>query len=473
MTRRDLKILLATSLLCNLAAFLSPAKAGTLYIDTGGAATNSCSRDVNAAALTGTGDGVVTGSTVQLTIGTNLSSVDATPGSATQDTIYLAQATNTNTKVFWITAKDDGLDQVTVSVAPTGITASNWAIGGRCVLTNASQEAALRAGDTAIFNNSPAGQAGALWTFRASGDSTSGFAKIVGKTGVRPVLNATSTNAAVIFNTLNNLWVENFEIDQDGATGSGITLSGNNNVVFNVKVSDAGSGGGISGGGYGKIMNSEITGSAGDGLALTGSAQVISGCYVHDNAGDGLEYSGTFNATGISVENSVFDTNAGRGILFSGSVTVYTNAMSLSGLTVYGNGNSGLEVADADMSIVLRNSIFDTNGDAAGEYNVEWTAGTAELLSFHAYNDFYQGGGSAGNVLNLTVNAQVSASEITTNPLLTSPAAGDFTLQSTSPAIALGYPGQLLGATGLGYLDLGAQQRPAVSTTGGGGIIGG
>jgi len=74
---------------------------GTIYVDTGGAATNSGSTDQNTANLSGTGDATVSGSVVQLTAGTDLSGVVTTAG-ATQSSIYLAQATNTNQKIFWI-----------------------------------------------------------------------------------------------------------------------------------------------------------------------------------------------------------------------------------------------------------------------------------------------------------------------------------------------------------------------------------
>src|SRR3972149_3391606 len=103
---------------------------GIIYFETNGALTNSGSTDTAAATLSGTGDATVAGSVIQLTAGTDLSSVVTTAGE-TQSSIYLAQATNTNQKIFWITAKDDGLDQVTVSVAPTGVTGSDWKIGGQ------------------------------------------------------------------------------------------------------------------------------------------------------------------------------------------------------------------------------------------------------------------------------------------------------------------------------------------------------
>lgn len=453
-----------------LALLAAPASAGTVYIDTGGATTNSGSTDGNTAPLSGTGDAVVTGTTVQLTIPTDLSGVVITAG-ATQSSIYIAQATNTSQKIFWITGKDDGLDQVTVSVAPTGVTASNWAIGGRMVFTLANFSAALRGGDTVIFNNSPAAQSATLITTAVAGDNTGSYIKWIGKTGVRPVLNATSTNAAISSTGHPFNWFENLELDQDGATGSGINLAGQNLVAYNLKIVDAGSSGGILSGAQTnhRIVNCDISGSAGAGIADSSSAAglFISGNYIHDNTTDGITLSA---APIVTIQNNIIDSNAGHGIYMSGAVTANTNSSVITGNTIYGNGDSGLEVTDIDNPVNITNNIFVNNGNAAGEYNVEFVSGSAEIAGVHGWNIFYENG-AGDNLLNLTANA----TESTADPLLNSPAAGDFTLQTSSPALDVGFPGQLLGATGQGYRDIGAQekQQSAGGAAAGGFIIGG
>lgn len=440
---------------------------GTIYVDTGGAATNSGCTDQNTANLSGTGDAVATGSVIQLTAGTDLSGV-VTSG-ATQSSIYLAQATNANQKIFWITAKDDALDQVTVSVAPTGVTGSNWAIGGRFVWTPASIEATLVAGDVVVLNNSPAAVSSGSWlTGRAAGSQAAGPIKVKGKTGVRPVVTQNNTSS-LISNSQNHWWYENFETAQTGASGSTIASIGPYTWLYNMKSSDAGQSVATLGG-YSRVLASEFTGS-GSPAAVLFSNQLgcyLHGNYIHDNASDGLGFTGGQNGTFAVLSKNIFDTNAGRGMLFSGAFPSGSNTIWLDGNTVYGNGDSGLEVTDADAVVVNINNIFSENGNAAGEYNIEHIAAAAELLGFHGWNVFYHSGGGGGaNLSNLTVNAQVASSEFTTDPLFTNAAGGDFSIGSTSPAKATGFPGQFLGGS-LGYLDVGAVQR---QEAGGGGPV--
>ena len=438
---------------------------GTLYIDTGGSATNSGSRDANSAALSGSA-ATVAASVVSLDGTPDLSGV-VTSG-ATQDTIYLNDATNANRKIFWITAVDDVLKTVTVDVAPTGITSSAWAIGGRHVYTKASVEGALRAGDTMIFNNSPATHSGSdFFTARTAGSSASGMVALKGKDGVRPVINVTDTNQCFDGGGLANQWMSNLQLDQDGASGNVCENAGINSTFYNVKIVD--------GGGVGfnmdndalRIIACEVTG-CGSNAVYTGSINTIIGNYIHDGAGLGIENGGGGNGAGSWI-NNVVDTMTGRGMYLSGAPTNQTQLKIIAGNTVYGCGNSGLEIDDQDQNIVLINNIFSENGNAAGEYNVEWVNGTAERVSFHAWNVFYHSGGGGGaNLSNLTVNSHVSSSEFTTDPSFTDAAGSDFSIGSTSPAKAAGFPGAFLGSSSTGYLDIGAVQR---QEAGGGGLL--
>lgn len=426
---------------------------GTLYIDTGGSADNSGSSDNNTADLTGTAATRLSAGLIQLDIGTNLSGV-VTAAGPTQSSINIAGATNSNQTIFWITAKDDALDQVTVTPDPTGMTTNAWKIGGRHVLTNARIEAALRAGDEAVFNNSPAAANAVRWTFRITGDSTSGMAKIRGKIGVRPVLNSTGTTS-VISTSTGFSYSENLELDQDGASGNVVTLSGTNGIMNNVKISDGGGIGVSCANDFPAVLLSEITGVGGDGINIGGiSRGFIFGNNIHDCTGDGLESAFTSSVPSELFFN-IIDTNAGRGIFISAAVTANRPPTPVVSNTVYGNGNSGYEAADADAGAFLFNNIFQNNGDAAGEYNVEQAAGTFEFVGVHGYNCFNTaGGGGSGNVSGLTVNG----TEITTDPLFVDPANGDFRLQRMSPCKGTGFPGQFLGGP-LGYLDMGAVQR--------------
>lgn len=431
---------------------------GTLYIDTGGSALNSGSTDNNTATLSGTGDATVAGSVVTLTAGTDLTNVDATAGSATQSTICIQQATNTNQKIFWITAKagsGGATPNVTVSVAPTGVTASDWKIGGRHVWTDATIRNAPRAGDTVQFNNSPASAAADLLTVSNSGDTTSGYIKYIGKTGVRPVLTVTNTNQVLELSGA-ALWFENLELVQQGASGnvvagtSGCTVL----VLKNIKISDGGGDGINTANGQVRIVGCEVTGVLGSGISTGAStSHRVIGCYLHDNGSSGVS-NGSVNDFSIYL-NNILDSNGGQGIYLWGNNTVFTNQTYVIGNTFYGNGNSGLQFDDLEIIPYIVNNIFSENGNAAGEYNVEFVVAGINNLAIHEYNVLHHsGGGGAGNLSNLTAGS----TESTSDPLFTNAAAGDFSISNSSPAKSAGFPTQYLGGNA-NYLDIGAVQR--------------
>ena len=267
-----------------------------------------------------------------------------------------------------------------------------------------------------------------------------------GKTGVRPVINNTSTTQCIEMGAFVLWWFENLELDQDGASGNVITnnTNANGSVFYNIKISDGG-GAGTSGGATGQSISAcEITGVVGDALSALAASSIAFGNYIHDTSADGIEITSAGPAV-IVISRNILDTCAGKGINFSGATTTPSHRLFIDGNTIYGCGDSGLEVTDADSQMMLINNIFSENGNAAGEYNVEWVAGTAEANSFHGWNVFYHSGGGGGaNLSGLTVNAQVASSEFTTDPAFTDAAGGDFSISSTSPAKASGFPGQFL-----------------------------
>lgn len=426
-----------------------------LYADTGGATTNSGSSDNNSPDLSGSAASVAT-SVVTLDGSPSLAGV-STAGS-TQAWIYLAQATNANQKAFPITAVDDTLKTVTVTGAPSGITSSNWAIGGRLVWTPANVEAAYRPGDATQFNNSPASRTTTFLTTRTSGDSASGATKFFGKPGTRPKLTITNTSAVLTVPT-SVWWFENLELEQQGASGSVMTGSAGGNAcrIINLKISDGG-GNGITAF-AGVIHACEITGVGGDGMNISyANGGLALGNYVHDIGGDAIEYSG---AGGFVIVFNALDTATGRGVFVSGS-TSSTNQMGVQVIqnTIYGCLNSGIEVTDADSIVNLFGNALKDNGDAAGEYNVEWAAGAAEYVSYHAYNALNTSGtGGSANASGITL----LSNEPTGDPLFGNAAGGDFMPGSASPLKAASFPGALLGGT-TGYVDIGAIQRQEPST---------
>ncbi len=483
-------------ILALIAALLTcPALAGTLYIDTNGSANFSGSSDSNSAkAGTGAGTATITCSATTYTGSLpgcsfsgspDLSAVISTPGS-TQDSVYISCVTGvSNQLIFWVVAVDDANDKLQVGTTNNsaatlaGCTAATatWNIGGRHVLTSARIEGALRAGDTAIFNNAPATcSAAPCWTFRNAGDSTSGFAKIMGKAGTRPILTESGSGNNVVAMNQNLLWVENLELQQTHATtGVAVNGSGSGNVLYNVKITDSPGNAVAAGAGGWRIVNSEIGGAGGIGGVGITSANVITvmGSYIHDITGDCIDNTST--APTSFYLNNIIDTCGGIGIAITGGAGVSAGGAApvvIANNTIYGGGADGVKVTDVDTSVILENNIFSDNGNAGTEANVEFVSpGTGDISGFHGYNTFWCTGlsgntctSTALNTIGLTINSL----ELSSNPLMSAPASGNFTLGSTSPALGAGFPGQTLGATGLAYMAIGAQQAQA--SAGGGGI---
>ena len=379
-------------------------------------------------------------------------------------TIYIADATNSNRKLFKITAVNNTLKTVTVDVAPTGtISNSAWGIGGQLVFDSAVIESSLAAGWTLQFNDSPASKSGTFFTARASGNATDGLVRVIGKTGVRPVLTVTGANNVIVTGGGLGGWhFENLEFVQQAASGDVCNAGSSSAITFlNCKISDGGGHGFLTSQG-GRVIMCEVTGIGGDGILV--DRGLAFGNNVHDIGGSGIRINSN---SGGQIINNTIDTCAGRGIYLAATPNNLDALFSVIGNTVYGCGDSGLQVDDADTQVALYNNIFSENGNAAGEYNVEWVAGDAQKLSHHGYNLLYHPGtGGAANALNFTPNS----TEPTSDPQFTDAPNGNFSLGSSSPAKAAGYPGQLLGGS-LGYMDIGAVQRE--EPTGGGGGSGG
>lgn len=384
--------------------------------------------------------------------------------------IYLDCATNTNQKVFPIITTDDTLDLVGTTGTPTGCTAatSDWGVGGRRSWPTAGTadvviRAGIRAGDTIQFNDTPATKTATYFTSSVAGDAATGTINIIGKAGVRPVLEVTAGNLNTLQVNSANYRIENLELKSNGATSAGVLNQGTGGIAYNVKISASNGAPGIICGGGGSIINSEITG-VGDGVSVGQNCAII-GNYIHSVTGDGIEV--TITSGIIQIIGNVINGAGARGIFNSSATASSAAYMLLWGNTIYGSGNSGFEATDADTRVLMYNNIFQENGNGAGEYNVEWVAGTGDTTSVHGYNLFYHSNcqGSASSttcVLNFTPNA----TEVAGSDALFTSAGTDFTLQSTSPAKATGYPGVLLGGN-TGYLDMGALQRQEPTSSGG------
>ena len=455
-----MKKLLALIFLCAY-----PAYAGTIYVSTGGAATNSGSTDtalpfISAATVT------VVGTLIQFPLGTDLSAVVPTMDAVNQSSVYLKDATNSNQKIFWINGVNDLLDTVTVTVAPTGAAVSSATIGGQIIWSQTIIPGALGPSDTVLINDDIASVAGTVMGNLPAGNFSTGFVKFIGKTGTRPKIISTNTSPAVVGADTN--WFENLEIIQQGASGAAI-ISGGNSVFKNMKVSDAGASGLIF---YGQdiVIGSEFSGAGADGLwdgGTSANGRIIHSNNIHDNVRDGLRFSA--NTPGVNqVEYNIFDSNGGRGIYMTTGNSGYF--LVLPGLrafnnTLFGNGDSGMESGAIGAIFTALDNISKDNGNAANEYNFKFASTSVNPIMWGSNNILNISGGlGGGNVYQYTLDS----TDKTTDPLFTDAPNGNFSLGSTSPAKAAGYPGVFLGGS-TGYLDIGAVQRQ--EPAGGGGAF--
>lgn len=433
-----------------------------IYVDTGGNADYSGSRDSNSVLYTITVHATYGGGATIPIVETSDLTVINTSG-ASQDSVNFPDATNTNQDIFWIDQVDNVSSPKTirVTVAPTGLSAgtSIGNIGGRILLAGITgEESFLRAGDTVNINNSPASAAGTLITPRVAGDTTSGYVTWKGTSGY-PTLTCTDASNLLTGNVAFQR-ITGLTFVQQGASAVCINLSGtsaDNWLIDNNKFTDSGGNAiTIASGATGcRIIGNEISGAGAHGISASDNTCVIMFNYIHDVTTDGINFN---SSTSLQfVYGNIIDTCTGRGILKS---STSTHLLVLLQNIIYGNGNSGWENANHTLC-VLFNNIFMNNGDAAGEYNLEGGSMFA-ALSIGDYNCFYDGG-SGDNLLNYTAGAN----DITTDPSFTNAASGDFSLGSSSPCKATGFPGAFIGGTSTGYMDMGIVQRQEAGSSGG------
>ena len=435
-----------------------------IYLDTagnGGSTTSSGSTNTASPTVSGTGTASVTGSTVTFTGSPDLSGVSA-DGS---QTIYINDATNSGQKIFRITAVDNTAKTVTVDVAPTGsITVSNWAIGGRTTLPNANLQNSLRAGwelvlNTSITNMSSSFAPGAS----AIGNLTDGPIIFRSGTPGTQVTLAASSGTTTFSGTATEWVIRDIIFDNTVNSQTTVNYNANTSTFVNCKFTKSSGTGNAA---FSMLANNSAYfvgcefggGTTTDGYSGTGGGTWID-CYFHDLSGNGLTLTSTsFTANLI---NCVFDTCAGRGVYSSGALAAVASNLTLVNCTIYGCGNSGLEVADADIRPTIVNCLFLNNGDAAGEYNIEMVS---ERFGVRRNNVIYHSD-AAKNYTGITIHS----SEITSDPSLTDPANANFQPGSGSNALAAA-----LSPPGLSsYMDIGAIQRNVIASSGIARVIGG
>ena len=421
----------------------------TLYADVDGAATNSGSTDKNLPDLTGIA-ATVSGSVVSLDGSPDLSNI--VDSGVYQSSIYLAQATNTNRKIFWITTHDNTAKTVTVHVAPTGVTSSSWSIGGRNSNLQTTCDG-LRPGDTMIINtNFTSTTDDTMLTFNNNG-AWNNFITIKGRDGSKPKLISYQSNK-VISSAKWCIWVENLELNMPGSDWQHVFWLNGMSVTKNVTISHSGGAGiYISAGSYGGIIQGcEIYGCAGTGMICGSNAMYISSNYIHNCTQDGISLA-VADFAGVCLEDNII-TNCGySGIDFTNDST-YSFFRTIRGNVIYHCDRNGILITGGQQGILFQNNILLDNGASATYYNLNITVTPNNVFGDH--NCLNQDSARGGlNYLNYVI----SSDDIVTNPLFVNPSIADFRLQSTSPCKATGFPGIIGSLAVAGYMDMGALQR--------------
>lgn len=477
--------MLLRGLLVTLALLLAPsafAAVATIYIDTGGCesgSTTKCSGTTDSASASAKGaSSTITCSAVSGVGGAPGCTITGTEtavgqlGSINTDgsqALFVNCATNTNQKIFFLTAVDNATGAISTSVTPTGCTAatSDWGIGGRRIFPSGLTDeavftAALRAGDTVQFNNTPATKTVTYFTPTTSGSAAAGKIKFIGKAGVdHPVLEISSGDTKSIFAlvTETDILIQNLELKCVNTSNACVFQGGARITINDVKFTGTGAGG-IAikpNGGAWIIMNSQFTsGVLGDAIN-TAFSQSVLGNYFNGVGGDC--YEDTAADPSPLILNNLFVSCGGRAILLSGASTTGSLPRIFSN-TIYGSGASGLDATDGQTTVYMANNIFQENGNAATEFNVKLATGVS--LTLVNYNNLYFHSNCEGSASSATCVSGFTpnATEVAGSSALFTSAGTDFTLLSTSPAKAMGFPGQMLGGSvNIGYLDMGSLQR--------------
>lgn len=460
------------------------AASGTLFMDTGGSASNSGTTDTNAATISGAGANWTTGlNAITLDVNTNISTVSGCAAGTCDGSqaIFLTNATNSNFKIFWLASYTGCTGTGACIITTTGVpaaptctvcTAQAWAIGGRMILTPANYEAGIRAGDTVLFNNSPASRSTTFITARVAGDATTGPVTYKGKSG-QTIVFAETGNAIVLSDVSSgNVIFNNLQITTTATTATPVNSSVSGVIFSNLRVSSCSSlttstaAVVLATTANNKLLYSEITGCGGDAISANMNGHVIFGNYLHGNVGNGIT-SAAVTSTG-AIANNIITGNTGKGISFSGAASIFISNTLIEHNTIYGNQSDGLNIASGAQGIILLNNIFQDNGQTSG-YNVNWT-GSADFTSLHNNNVYYQSGVGTptGNLNNLTTNS----TESITNPVFAAAGSNNFAVGNAGSAAATGAPASWLNGSTSSFPDIGAAQRQGGSGTSGGHLIG-
>jgi hypothetical protein len=214
------------------------------------------------------------------------------------------------------------------------------------------------------------------------------------------------------------------------------------------------------------LANVEITSCTVDGIRNTSAPMTFDGCYVHGNAGYGLNLlsnpgtPGSSGIAGISFNSSVFYSNSLGGANLSEAGVLSTSGCQivLDHSVFVSNGGDGVKSGVANANLVLFSSenciVYGNSG-----YGVNIT-NAAALVVVNRNNAY--GNNTSGARNNLA--AGTNDVTLTADPF-TARTGNDFTLNTTAGGGAAcrgaGFPGAISGLVTAGGADIGALQSAA------------
>jgi hypothetical protein len=244
----------------------------------------------------------------------------------------------------------------------------------------------------------------------------------------------------------NNNRLTNFEVknsnNQDRVTtefGMGVLAAGTGNQFINCDLHDNGKG----------IDN---TGGAGYGIYINGSGHLIENCKIHDNGGFGVHvYRSGGGANSITVRYNDIYNNGLTATKQEANIVISSG----SNHAVYGNivrnyaGNGGgILINDSCVNCLVYNNTVYANGNTTlypnGAYGIGvWTFTTGAIVKGNiivsnspSIADY--SGGAGATFSNNLCSVSSTGCALVGNITFVDPAAGDFSLESTSPYVSLG-----------------------------------
>jgi hypothetical protein len=197
------------------------------------------------------------------------------------------------------------------------------------------------------------------------------------------------------------------------------------------------------------LYNCEANNNTGSGIY--GAAFYMTNCYIHDNSQYGIRVTGTALVIG-----SIIDSQSNHGFIASS----WTGIGIIKDSVFYNNTGAsvdGINISGSSANIIyIMNNIFNDNG----RYGVNLPTTRPHIFDYNCLEGNGTGAINGGSFL-----FPSKKGEVTSDPLFTDAANGDFTLQSGSPCLNTGIPSSMAGATGSYKWNIGVDQDD--NTTGG------